>query len=96
MTSVRKTKKIVKIGAKVEALNNRIQQLDAPEITKVPGRTRNVIGKKIVNASKALNKLADASHGKHGFVYAKAKKSAAAKMSRKTAGWVVKKAQKER
>jgi hypothetical protein len=96
MTSVRKTKKIIKIGARAEALNNKIQQLNAPEITKVPGRTRIVIGRKVGNAIKALNKLADASHCKHGSAYAKAIKSAAVKMAGKPAGWVVKKAQKER
>ncbi|MDR1360933.1 MAG: hypothetical protein LBJ18_01320 [Rickettsiales bacterium] len=98
MASVRKVKKSLKIGAAAVALNQRIQKLDAPHITKVSDKAFGKLAKKAGKGTDSLIKLTakKSMNAKHGGAYLSAQKAAAKKLSKKTDAAIVKMASKVR
>lgn len=81
MTSIRKTKKIIKIGAAAEALNQRTQKLNASEISKVSARSLSKLGAKVGAASKVSAALKGKVDKKLGGTYVATKAATAKKLA---------------
>ncbi|MDR0726750.1 MAG: hypothetical protein LBF37_01670 [Rickettsiales bacterium] len=96
MTSIRKTKKIIKIGAALEALGHRLTRMDAPGAKKVSDKARNTIVENTDKGRKTALDLKGPAKAKLGNTYTTAKAVTAAKLAKKSDQFIVAKANKTR
>lgn len=96
MTSIRKSKKAIKVGAANMALNGRIVKLCLPEVEKVSDSSHRKVLKKIVKGTEVNIGLKGKGLEKLGNTYYKAKVATIKKLDKKTDLQIVAKASKTR